>query len=191
MNFKKVFLIFVLIILVTNLSFIVQASKPEIVIEDFWQVFTEGQLKEAEDYIEDTEGIKKIAESIWGYDSKKEEFNDLALTYLKKVKIEVVAYNIVEDIAYVDIVLESPDFDILQQKVLQAAFPQVFSALFTGASQQEIEKIIEEIFLKQLDKTEIINIEYTVELLKVEETWKIKSEPMLKLLEHIDANIKL
>ena len=178
---RKIFSILLIFVLATSLSACGSAPTPKDTAEKF---LTAVKAKDAEgirkvydgSYSEDE--LIGIVESLLG-DSEEGEVDDDATKQFEE-KLFDFDYTIGEERvdgenAEVDVTFKTYDFGTMLGQYLQRAMTELFSAAFSGASEEEIDAIGTRILAEELTNLTEKSYEKTVpmKLTKVEGDWKV------------------
>ncbi|MEJ6949457.1 hypothetical protein [Natronospora cellulosivora (SeqCode)] len=146
---------------------------PDQVVNEYWEYFKEGNIEEVRKRIHpEREG------DIGAFDPDITEIEDeFVRTLIEYIDLETQGTEIDNEygIATVNINLFKPNFQQVFTGFLEEALGIVLSLEFGGASQEIIDKRIEEILVEQLEKAEKVSHQEEVILSLHDSEWKIYS----------------
>lgn len=174
---KKILSFLLIAMLTLGLSACNQGEKPEKVVEDYFSA-----VKSA-----DVETIGKLVED--GLSDENKEVSEEEKELVKKI-FDLISVDVVGDAkiegktAKVDTKITAPDMKMVFENVLAKLIPKVMEDAFKGKemSEEELDKLFKEHFLKQLDSKDLTMVTSEVELnlVKKDNSWVIVEDEVLE-----------
>lgn len=178
MNNKRVlkFLTMVLILLmVTGCSN--STPNPEKTVQEFYAAIKEGDFEKANTFLSADIQIDDLEEDILPGDLEGPDA-EMANKLLDKISFSVKTHEIDGDNATVNTIVSWPDMEILFSKFFAEALPIAFQAALASTSQEDIDLLLEPIFLDILSDTPIVETPHEVQLSLVDNNWVITTNPI-------------
>jgi len=151
---------------------------PENAVQEFWSAFKSMDYEKASGYF--AEGVDdKMVQGMLLPDEDEEMFTDeIVKAFMERVNLFTEGHEIENDTAIVQAVVEWPNMELLFGKFIGEAFGVVFTAALGGATDEELDALLNPIFLEVLEETPDIQTHHEVKLVLIDGKWKLTTSPI-------------
>ena len=154
-----------------------QVPNPETTVQKFWAAYKSENLEEAAKYVSNELDPETVHDAFW---PDEEEFftDEIQKNFFNRIELTVIDHEIENNAAVVKAEISWPNMELLLGKFMVKAMEVALPAAFGGASDEEMNLLLKPIFLEVLEETPDIQTSHEIDLILVDNTWKINSSPI-------------